>query len=80
MKEILEALIDLHVATLERQKILIGLLEKREILTRAEVDSIYDQVPQSEWDADTQKVRDSFRLFLSARFGWTLKTPSANAT
>lgn len=80
MKEILEALIDLHVAMLERQKILIGLLEKREILTRAEVDSACSQVPQSEYDADTQKVRDLFQAFLSDRLGWTPKTPSANAT
>jgi len=74
MKELLEALLDLHTMTLMRQKILINLLEKREIVTRAEVDAAFQQLPQNEADEDTKKVRETFASCLNDRLGWKLKT------
>ncbi len=73
MKELLEALLDLHTMTLTRQKILIDLLEKRGIVTRAEVDAAFQQLPHSEYDEDTKKVRETFFSCLNDRFGWKLK-------
>jgi hypothetical protein len=69
MKEITEmfrAMFELHAITLIRMKCVILALEQKNVLTRAEIDAIQENLSDTEYNADLEKVRDQLRLLYQA--------------
>jgi hypothetical protein len=70
MKELLEAMLDLHTITLVRQKAVIAVLESKGTLTKAEVDSLQEQLSDADANEARDKVRALFASCLKDRLGW----------
>lgn len=70
MKELLDVFLELHNISLLRQKSVITALENKGVLTRADVDSIYDQIPETEAAVAREKVRNLFTSLMKESLGW----------
>src|ERR1700740_1512386 len=66
-KILFEALLEMHTIALVRMKCLIMTLEEKGIVTRDQIDSIQDNLSQSEKDEAGFKVRRLFGELMAAR-------------
>jgi hypothetical protein len=60
MDILVDSLIDLHITTLVRIKVLISALEEKGIVTKAQIEALHNSLSQEEMSEATKKVRELF--------------------
>jgi hypothetical protein len=60
MDILVDSLIELHITTLVRIKVLISALEEKGVITRAQIESLHSNLSQEEMGDATKKVRELF--------------------
>jgi hypothetical protein len=64
---LLESFLELHAVTLGRMKCLISILERKGVLTRAEIDALGESMSKADLDADFEKVSRLFEQIVADR-------------
>jgi len=64
MDILIDSLIELHVTTLVRIKVLISALEEKGIVTKEQIESLHNNLSQDEMNEAAKKVRALFGEFV----------------